>query len=158
MLWKSYLQWMYSCGGVGICPFCRTPTPETDKEIILRLQKRVDIGDAEAMFSLGSHYSHGLHGLPQDMNKTSELWHRATELGHTTSCYNIGCWYLDGNGGVKRDMKKANHYWELAAMKGCPHARHNLGVLESNEGNTERALKHYTIAIESGFNSSLIKI
>ena len=38
--------------GVGLCPFCRTPAP-TSKEVIERLKKRVEAGDAHAMFNLG---------------------------------------------------------------------------------------------------------
>ena len=39
-------------GGVGLCPFCRTPTP-TQEEMIEQIKKRVEIGDAEAINTLG---------------------------------------------------------------------------------------------------------
>ena len=57
--------------------------------------------------------------------------------------------------GVERDEKKAVHYYELAAVGGCVEARHNLGALEFNAGNMDRALKHDMIAAGCGDNDSL---
>ena len=113
-------------GGVSLCPFCRTPAPTTDEDLIIQAKKRMEIGDAEAMHSLGSCYSDGRYGLPQDRAKALELWHQAAELGYTVSYYNIGVAYDYGNG-VGRDEKKATHYYELAAMGGDVNSRHNLG-------------------------------
>jgi len=149
---------MKTDGGVGLCPFCRTPTPETDEEVVKGLQKRVDIGDAEAMSNLGSHYSQGVCGLPQDYTKAFELYHRAAELGHAPSLYYIAYAYFTGNG-VEIDEKMAIHYLEKGAIKGAANARHILGeVFEGNEINKERAIKHYLIAVKSGFNKSLKEI
>ena len=47
------------------CPFCRTPQPNTDREIIIRLEKRVEVNDPEAIFELGGHCNFGSRGLPQ---------------------------------------------------------------------------------------------
>ena len=38
-------------GGVGLCPFCRTPTPSIDEEILEEMKKRVELGDA-AQFAI----------------------------------------------------------------------------------------------------------
>ena len=51
------------------CPFCRTPTT-TSEDYFERVKKRIDAGDAEAIFSLGCCYSKGEHGLCQDRAKT----------------------------------------------------------------------------------------
>ena len=56
--------------GRDTCPFCRTPAPCSDQEMIERIKKRIDAGDAEAIFSLGCCYSKGEHGLCQDRAKT----------------------------------------------------------------------------------------
>jgi len=48
------------------CPFCRTPTPYTDEEMMERIKKRVDAGDPLAMLNQGIYYAEGLYGLPQD--------------------------------------------------------------------------------------------
>ena len=65
--------------------------------------------------------------------------------------------YLHGRG-VERDMKKAVHYWELAAMGGHVATRHNLGISEGLDGNIDRALKHFMIAVNFGDNDSLENI
>ena len=144
-------------GGVGLCPFCRTPAPDTDEEIVEQYKKRVEAGDAYAMYGLGCFYSGGLHGLPQDDGKALGLWHRAAKLGCAQSHYDIGCAYYHGYG-VERDEKKAVHYFELAAMGGHATARYNLGAFEYNAGNMNRALKHYMIAVGVGCTDSLEQI
>ena len=35
-------------GGVGLCPFCRTPRP-TAEELIEKTNKRVELGDAKGI-------------------------------------------------------------------------------------------------------------
>ena len=56
-------------GGVGLCPFCRTPAPTSDEEIIERLDKRVELDDAEAIYIMGCHYNNGQYGLPKIMSR-----------------------------------------------------------------------------------------
>ena len=109
---------------VGLCPFCRTPTPTSEEEMIEMYKKRVEAGDANAIFNLGCHYSTGARGLTRDRTKSLELWHKAGELGHAKAYVNIGHAYHNGEG-VERDEKKTEHYFELAAMKGDVQARHN---------------------------------
>ena len=60
--------------------------------------------------------------------------------------------------GVERNEKKAKHYYELAAMGGDEVARYNLGDLEEEAGNTDRALKHFMIAVGFGDGDSLKQI
>jgi len=136
------------------CPFCRTPTPTSDEEMIALLKKRMKVDDAKAISVLGCCYAEALYGLPQDWDKALELWHRAGELGNVDSYHNIGYAYRYGRG-VERDERKATHYFELAAMGGDAMSRHNLGIFEIKAGNYERALKHYMIAVEGGYNKSL---
>ena len=143
-------------GGVGLCPFCRTPAP-TSEEIIAQAKIRIEVNDVEAIHSLGCCYSEGSHGLPQDYGKAWELWRRAGELGHSLSYYNIGVAYYGGNG-VGRDEKKAVHYWELAAMRGHVTSRHNLGALVYRASSVDRALKHFMIAASFEDNYSLENI
>ena len=140
--------------GVGLCPFCRTPTPNSEKDNIKRLKKRVEAGDAIAIYSLGCYYSKGEYGLPRNRAKALELWHRAGELGNAKAYYNIAIAYDNGNG-VERDTKKNIHYLELAAIGGEEMARHNLGVEEACKGAMKRALKHALIATGSGHKKSL---
>ena len=90
------------------CPFCRTPTPDSDEEYNRRLQKRVELGDAEAIFTLGNYYDDGKYGFPQDDAKAFELLIRAGDLGYAKAYCNVGCAYYNGRG-VEKDQKKANH-------------------------------------------------
>jgi len=144
-----------SDGGIGLCPFCRTPGPTSDEESIGRFKKRVELDDADAMNSLGCWYYHGAHGLPQDYTKAFKLWQRPAELGHASALYNIGHAYDQGEG-VEVDKKKAVQYYEQGAMKGDVRARYNLGVHEQKD--IVRAIKHWLIATRCGLNRSLKKI
>ena len=136
------------------CPFCRVPAPTSDEGAIEWIKKRVEMDDANAIHNLGCGYYNGESGLPQDRAKALDLWHQAGELGYTDAYHNIAATYYNGNG-VERDMKKAKHYWELAAMGGHVDSMYNLGMLEKNEGNMNRALKHYMITVGCGHDKSL---
>ena len=144
-------------GGVSLCPFCRTPTPRSDDDIVKRLHKRMVVDDEKAVTLIGNHYSHGMHGLSRDYAKALELWHQAAELGSAEAYFSIGNAYYNGRG-VEMDMKKAFQYWEIAAMKGCSYARCRLGIFDENAGNMERAIKNYMIAVGHGYNDSLNEI
>ena len=139
-----------------ICPFCRTPPPSSELWV-KRMEKRVAVNDANAFHNMGVYFSRGEHGLQQNMNKALELFHRAAELGCVVAYCNIGYAYKFGTG-VEEDHDKAVHYWELAAMGGNVDSRHNLGVYEAGEGNTNRALKHWMIAVKDGNDGSLQNI
>ena len=132
-----------------VCPFCRTPPAGSKKELIRRLEKRMEMNDGRAIYSLGVHYFNGEIGLSQNHSKAAELFHQAGELGDADAYYGIGnaCKFGDG---VEVDEKKAVHYWELAAMGGSSIARYNLGVYERKAGNMDRAIKHYMIAAQDG--------
>ena len=137
-----------------VCPFCRTPPPNTPDGAIKRYEERMELNDANAIYNMGVYYSRGQYGLTQDRAKALESWHRAGELGSAAAYSSIGYAYKTGNG-VEMDKKKATQYYELATIGGDPYARHNLGCMEYRVGNKDRALKHYMIATGSGCNDSL---
>jgi len=136
------------------CAFCRVPYGNTYAENIKRYNKRVDVDDPVAIYSLGDYHRDGSYGYPQDYTKALEMWHRAGELGYADSYNNIGYAYNNGEG-VVVDKKKAKHYYEQAAMGGDVAARHNLAIDEEDAGNVDRALKHYMIAVRCGNSESL---
>ena len=111
-------------------------------------------GVAEAFHLLAAEYAHGTMGLPQDYQKAIELNLKAGELGCSRGYFQVGQAYNSGRG-VEVDKKKAKHYFELAAMNGHIKARHNLGCLENEAGNTDRAIKHFIIAARAGHEGSL---
>jgi hypothetical protein len=51
---------------------------------------------------------------------------------------------------MRGDLKKAKFHFEAAAMAGHDVARYNIGCLEYNSGNMDRAVKHWTIAASAG--------
>ena len=63
------------------CPFCRTPFPADDASTLAMIQKRVDKGDADAMYFLGNKYYYGDCGLAKDVPRAMELCLEAAELG-----------------------------------------------------------------------------
>jgi len=141
-----------------LCPFCRTPAPATDEEVVKEYNKRMELNDAEAIRGLGGMYAERQYGLPQNLYaKALELYHQAAELGNAGAYYNIGNSYNHGDG-IGVDKKKAIHYWELAAILGNVMARNNVGAFEMRAGNVDRALKHWNIAVEGGSKDSLENI
>ena len=136
------------------CPFCRTPAPETDDEVIKRVKKRVKVDDALSLYELGCCYGRGLYGSLQDHAYALELWHRSAELDCALAYYAIANAYWCGES-VERNERKANHYYQLAAIGGSVEARHNLGNAELRAGSVDRALKHYMIAVKGGHDASV---
>ena len=137
-----------------VCPFCRAMAPTSYEETIKREKNRVEMNDAIAIYSFGNYYRDGVNGYEQDYSKALELWHRAGELGYGEAYCSIGYAHQHGEG-VEVDEKKATVYYEIAAIGGDEDSRYNLGNNELRAGNTNRALKHYMIAIEGGSSESL---
>ena len=92
--------------------------------------------------------------MHKDRAKAKELYLKAGELGFAPAYYNLGLAYDKGHG-VEIDMKKAKHYYELAAMNGNLLAGNNLGCVEEDAGNQQRAHKHFMIGAIAGHKRSL---
>ena len=98
--------------GKNLCAFCRTPKFCSDEEMIKRLKKLTDNGNANAFNQLASYYAQGLYGMPQDRQRANEFNLKAGELGCSDGYHNLANAYYGGRG-VEVDMKMAKHYWEL---------------------------------------------
>ncbi len=133
-------------GNIGTCPFCNSDrSTKTDEECNEELMKRVEANDATSIFLVAGYYLHGVDGFQQDRTKAIDLYARAGQLGHGMAHNQLGGIYDD-----RGDMKKVRFHYEAAAMAGNELARWNLGCLEYNSGNSERAIKHLTIAASAG--------
>ena len=146
------------CDAMGAsdnCPFCRKPAASTAIEGIGRLNKRVEIGDANAFNMVGTGYLFGTSGLQKDTDKALELFLRAAELGSMDGHNNIATMYYSGQLGVEIDQEKHVYHWQQAAIGGDAVSRSNLGNFELNAGNIDRAVKHWMIAASSGHKKSL---
>jgi len=130
------------------CLFCRAPMlgwKEGDKQRM----KRREINDPAAMTF------EGLQQLVQgDYSSAFEWYTKAARLGDVVAHFALGLMYLDGLG-VEEDRRKKIHHLEEAAIGGHPDARHILGCDEWDNGNTERAVKHWIIAASLGEDSSI---
>ncbi|EJK66853.1 hypothetical protein THAOC_12181 [Thalassiosira oceanica] len=140
--------------GMRDCPFCRTPTPKTDSQILAMVQKRVAAGDPMAIWNLGNQYCVGNYGLVKDVSRAVELYERAAELGVTEAHYNLGVLYSFG-ADVEKDMTKAFRHYEAAAMRSHVLARYNLGCIEGKAGNHVIALQHMLMSAKMGHEGSL---
>ena len=103
---------------------------------------------------LGFFYRNGVHGLQVDQAKAVELFQRGCELGSASAHFHLAYSYHKGRG-INTDMKKAVHYYQIAALMGNVIARHNLGFIELEKENYQRAMKHYMIAAKCGYKDSL---
>ena len=133
------------------CPFCRTPPPLEDEEILERLNKCIERNNAISMRQLAECYLEGEMGLQKDLVKAEELFQKAGENGYATAFGRLGDIYFQG---LDKDFKKAKHYWQLGAKRGCMDSRHNLAIVESRSDGI-RAYKHFLICVKAGYEPSL---
>lgn len=98
-----------------------------------------------------------MYSVQLNPGKALQMYLRAGELGFAEGYCSVAHAFHLGEG-VDVDMKKAKIYYELAAKGGYAEARHNLGVMEAQEGNISRAIKHFVIAARSGLEESLTSI
>ena len=99
--------------------------------------KRVNANDPVAFCQMGSErYNEGDH------EGAVEYWTKAAELGDEEAHHYLGDRYHQGEGVVEDVEKKVySHPW----------ARGILGCVEHENGNIERAVKHYIIAANLGY-------
>ena len=131
------------------CPFCRKAMTSEEREINERLMMRIEANDPVAISSMAKEKYH-----EGDYKSAFEYWTRAAALGDMMAHYQLSCLYGNGKG-VEKDKNKELHHTEQAAIGGHPHARHNLGYMEAENGQVDRAAKHWIIAAKLGDDDSL---
>ena len=130
------------------CPFCREPVG--NKLWRKQIMKRIESNDPVAMCREGvEQYEKGDH------SSAFGYYVKAAELGDVDAHYRLSHMYRDGVGVEKGNKGKETHHLEEAAIGGHPYARNNLGWEEWNNGNTERAVKHWIIAATQGHDLSI---
>jgi tetratricopeptide (TPR) repeat protein len=141
----------YLSNGGDRCPFCREPALDRDdeEEHDKRVMERVKANDPNALLEMGRRrYDEG------DADKAFEYYTKAAELGDSIAHNFLGVIYCEGED-VEEDKEKGIHHYEKAAIGGHPTARHNLGMIEEDNGNIERAVKHFVIAANLGYKKSM---
>ena len=140
--------------GMHDCPFCRTPTPDTDADKVAMIQARVEKKDPDAIYFLGGKYLFGQLGLQKDIQKAVELYTESAELGSIESLYGLGVAYYYGEG-VQEDKAKGAEYYRKAAIRGHVESRFRFGDHEGMEENHDRAMRHFLISAKMGHRLSL---
>jgi tetratricopeptide (TPR) repeat protein len=135
--------------GSQTCPFCRESLADDDDEEERRLMKRIKANDPAALRYMGTErYFEGDH------DTAVKYWTKAAELGDMEAHCNLGESYHEGDVVVK-DEEKGVYHLEMAAIGGDPDARHYLAVIEERNGNVKRAVKHFIIAANLGYEESM---
>jgi len=132
------------------CAFCRQPYPKTLAEADLNKMKRAEeANDSVAIREVGAiHYGKG------DYSSAFDCWTKAAKLGDAKSHYQLSALYMDGLG-VQKNKKKDVYHLKEAAIRGHVVSRFNLGVEEKNNGKIERAVKHFIIAANHGYDDAI---
>ena len=135
------------------CAFCRKPRTFTQADAELNATKRIEANDPVAIREKGKR----LCGVGDHGRSAFEYYTRAAGLGDATSHYQLSAIYMEGRC-VEQNVKKAICHSEEAAIFGHPTSRHNLGVYELTHGRIDRAMKHFIIAANLGFEPSIVKL
>jgi len=130
------------------CPFCRALLSNSEEKMIEDVEKRAADGSPLAIWRLGRLKIHD-----GDVAGALDCWHKAAKLGSVAAHYELSIAYnvrLEGHVVVHNNRERFQYHSEQAAMGGHPVARYNLGLNEMLDGNTDRALRHLTIAARQG--------
>ena len=130
---------------------------------ILMYRRAAEMGDLEAMRSLGFCYEYGQGGLTKDEVKAVEWYRKAAEKGNTTAMNNLGNCYDYGKGGLTKDTSKAVEWYRKAAEKGNTTAMNNLGYCykNGNGGLTKdevKTVEWYRKAAEKGDTTAMYRL
>ena len=122
---------------------------------ILMYRRAAEMGDLEAMCSLGNCYYNGQGGLTKDTSKAVEWYQKAAEAGNARAMCDLGYCYYNGQGGLRKDETKTMEWYKKAAEAGNARAMCNLGVCyELGKGGLRKdeakAVKWYKKAAEAG--------
>ena len=116
----------------GTCAFCRMRVPKSDKEMLARLNRRVELKDPIALRNMALAYSDGDWGLPVDEAKYVDFLRQSAGLGDPVALYQLGNFHHNGEMGHEQNEEEARKYWKKAAEGGNLVAMHNLGCKEKD--------------------------
>lgn len=112
-------------------------SPRIMRNKLRTMQKRVEEGDVNTMYSLGACYALG-DGVPQDKEKALYYYNLAAEKGSRNAQYAAAACYSYGKG-TEVDKNKAFELFLSAAEKGHPKAQFAVGhFYEYGQGGVER--------------------
>lgn len=88
--------------------------------------------DPVSMFMLGTYYYYGF-SVKKYIFKSTEWFHKASELGYSDAQYMMGMIYETITHDQDKDIEKAKAYYEKAAQQDHPYALYALGVIAIEE-------------------------
>lgn len=91
--------------------------PCSELEFMQRLDRAVDAGNVDAMFTRGHSYYHGTEGYPQNYSRALDDFLRAAEEGHADSAVSAGA-MLHAGIGVPKDQQRAFELYQTAGELG----------------------------------------
>ena len=140
----------------GTCPFCRLPLPKTAEEYDRNETKRAERNDPASMHHIGaSCYREGDYKSAFEyLTKATHRHDGDSSVWNAEAHLRLGHMYFDGKG-VEMDPHEAQRHYEAAAMQGHPNARHILAMAEEMKGRIDRAVKHFVINANLGYDKSI---
>lgn len=145
------------------CPFCREPRPSF-KDFVRQLEARASQNDANALFYMGRYFMKGgmpipytSCRIPKDELKALTYLIRSVELGSSSASELIAI-FLTMSAKSFGDNKRADLFYLFSAVKGNVASRHIAGEIAYYAGNHEEGIRHWKLAAEGGFQSSINKL
>mmetsp|Transcript_36280 Transcript_36280/g.61860 ORF Transcript_36280/g.61860 Transcript_36280/m.61860 type:complete len:298 (-) Transcript_36280:117-1010(-) len=137
------------------CPFCRSPPYTSNDEYMKWLKRLTETNNPGAICQLASHYNEGSFDLGKDQGKAIRLWKKSGQMDsdYGRSYYNIASSYLRTK--IRGNVNRIIYYFEKAAIKGSVNARVNVGRIERDAGNMDRATRHFKLAAEAGHEEAM---
>jgi hypothetical protein len=143
------------------CPLCRAPANKSYAELLRRLQKHVDKGNAEAQVQLGDAYCEEKYGLKKSPKRAFQLYKRAAAQGHPRGQVKLGECYHRGDS-VKINYKTAALWYRRAAEQGYPIAQYILGVVfyhgKGVVQSHDEAARWFRLAAAQGYSDALYEL
>lgn len=131
------------------------------RKALQELVKRVEIGDAKAMYDLARLHDSGYDSISRDTLRSTALYLASAEKGYAPAMNFIGFRYYKGEG-VIQNTDSAIYWIRHAAEKGDITAAANLGYLLTESTliphDFEEAEKWLLIASEEGVTEAQIKL
>jgi TPR repeat protein len=90
------------------------------------MKQAAELGDGDAMFSMGVYYATGHVGVTKDEKTAAQWFQKAAQAGHAQGMYNLAIYLLNGTAGMPKDQPAALDWLRKAAVKGSKEAQELL--------------------------------
>ena len=137
------------------CAFCREPMPRSNEEILVRLSKRAELKDPNALCNLAMKYGRGWNGLSVDQARCIELLRQSAGLGYNPAQYQLGAFHKCGEFGLEQNEEEALKYWMKAAEDGDVESQFHLGCTAYENSDHVAAMHHLRLSASGGLRSSM---